>query len=299
VGGTGGLFTGGSAFNSNKPTDTTEPKQEGNKLFGPTVSSTNVGGLFGTNKPGETTSSVPSFNIPGGVLTNAKPVTITNEKLNTTNDKPLLIGAKDDKKEGASLFTNIPGQVTFGETSKTTDTNKPITGSSMTGQGLFGPTGTTVTNIGTTTGTGTTGGPSLQTTGAPGETKKEMFPSVTSSEGAKDIKSSVFQPKTDMVEKKGIFLLTLGEVKAVKDLSGASKQEAPLLEPNKLPEVQQKLEDQHINLLMSKNIDDVINHWKNELDKTVNKFEDQTDKLKNFEVIFQKNFETVKLNIYI
>jgi len=44
---------------------------------------------------------------------------------------------------------------------------------------------------------------------------------------------------------------------------------------------------------MKKPIEEVINRWKNELDKQTNKFYEQGDKLKQFELIFNKNFENL------
>jgi hypothetical protein len=49
---------------------------------------------------------------------------------------------------------------------------------------------------------------------------------------------------------------------------------------------------------MNKNIEDVINRWKNELDNQVERFDKSAETLKNFENTFQKRFEMVIYNNY-
>jgi hypothetical protein len=44
---------------------------------------------------------------------------------------------------------------------------------------------------------------------------------------------------------------------------------------------------------MKKSIEDVINKWKNDLDTQVDKFENNAEKLKQFEFMFLKNFESI------
>lgn len=72
------------------------------------------------------------------------------------------------------------------------------------------------------------------------------------------------------------------------------KDEVKLNEPKPLPLISQNLDDVAVNSLMKKSIEDIINHWKNELDNNVDKFKNSSEKLKEFELLFQKNFETVK-----
>jgi methyl-accepting chemotaxis protein len=54
-----------------------------------------------------------------------------------------------------------------------------------------------------------------------------------------------------------------------------------------------KLDDSHVNQVLNKPIEDIIGSWKAELDKQLQVFTNQSEKLKDFEMTFQKNFETV------
>jgi hypothetical protein len=68
-----------------------------------------------------------------------------------------------------------------------------------------------------------------------------------------------------------------------------------LAEIKPLPNQAKDLDTITVDSLMKKSIEDVINKWKSELDNQVDKFETQGENLKNFELIFQKNFEGVIL----
>jgi hypothetical protein len=50
---------------------------------------------------------------------------------------------------------------------------------------------------------------------------------------------------------------------------------------------------------MKKSIEDVINRWKSELDNQIDRFENLGERLKNFELMFQRNFESVRTIILI
>jgi hypothetical protein len=272
--GTGNFGSGTNLLNlgGTKPAD--DKKQN---LFGGTGSNPIP------STTGSTTNNIPISSIPGGVLNTTKQPSIIGGKNTITLDKALF----GEKKEGSGL-----NNFQFGAKTETTETkDKPPGGLFDTiGGAKFGQTGGTEVKKDTATAqTVTATNPTVSA--KPGEgVKSNLFPGVQSS-----------KPETSFTatttEKKGKIILTLEEAKAVpKDISGVSKQEAPNIEQIKTPEIQQKLEESHINNLMSRNIEDVINHWKSELDRTVGKFEDQTEKLKNFEMVFQKNFETVNFN---
>ncbi len=60
--------------------------------------------------------------------------------------------------------------------------------------------------------------------------------------------------------------------------------------------IQSQLNDNEINALMNKSIQEIVNKWKQELDNQVHTFENVGEKLKNFELVFHKNIETVNFN---
>jgi hypothetical protein len=60
-----------------------------------------------------------------------------------------------------------------------------------------------------------------------------------------------------------------------------------------MPKISSSLEEVAINAMMKKSIEEIINHWKNELDNQVDRFDSSADKLKNFEFMFRKHFETI------
>jgi len=68
---------------------------------------------------------------------------------------------------------------------------------------------------------------------------------------------------------------------------------AKLIDPKDLPKISNSLDEVAINSMMKKSIEEVINHWKNELDNQVDRFDNCADKLKNFEFMFRKHFETI------
>jgi hypothetical protein len=86
----------------------------------------------------------------------------------------------------------------------------------------------------------------------------------------------------------------------VRDITGISKEEGnyslTLVKIENLSATQDfkaQLSEIELNALMNKNIEELINKWKHELDNEVHTFESLSQKLKNYELVFKKNFETV------
>ena len=101
----------------------------------------------------------------------------------------------------------------------------------------------------------------------------ELFTSKTGTEAAKKDRK-----ETDKKEESKIFF-NLNLVK--------------LSDPKEMPNISNSLQDVAINAIMKKSIEEVINHWKIELDNQVDRFDASAEKLKNFEFMFRKHFETI------
>jgi hypothetical protein len=65
----------------------------------------------------------------------------------------------------------------------------------------------------------------------------------------------------------------------------------------KIEEKLKKISEDEKEILMRKSIEDVINRWKNDLDKQVEKFNDLCERLGKFEEQFQNNFDNVSIYI--
>lgn len=86
------------------------------------------------------------------------------------------------------------------------------------------------------------------------------------------------------------------------ETTAPTTKEVPLSERDMLlknPELQKSkkdLQESEKDLFLRKSVEDVINGWKNELDKQVDKFNSLSGKLKKFEEYFQQNFDHVSSN---
>jgi len=65
-----------------------------------------------------------------------------------------------------------------------------------------------------------------------------------------------------------------------------------LNEPIKPPQLGE-LDELNINNTMKKSVEDVINKWKREMDRQVSIFNQTSEKLQNFEYLFQNNYDNV------
>jgi hypothetical protein len=274
-----GLF-----FNMNNSNPLTKPSNETN-------SKTETGNI--EKKPifGNISKPDSTINLAGNISSKDGDTGITNSKVtfgfgtkpaenSTANLKP---------NEGASDTTTTAPKINFGfgaKTAENTTTTKTNEGGSILNKDSS--TATFKKENGHDTQTQT------KSTFVLPNTKKESLIDNKQQTGQnpKDLFSSQ-QPKTDgsKIEQKPDSKDT-GKKEESKNkikLNSVVK----LSDPKEMPKISNTLDEVAINSMMKKSIEEVINHWKNELDIQVDRYDTCGDKLKNFEFMFRKHFETI------
>lgn len=214
-----------------------------------------------------------------------KEITLSDQPNNLFIAKPELSALdKDQVLKSQEPKSNILGTGLFGSS-----TDKP--NSSLSGN-LFGAKSTTENekkeNSSQSFGTGL----------FPNNTEKPNLPSTGISIGLKPL-----QPENEKKEESRVTFGLGGEPKK-EDVklpveSKTTKEEVSisqkysLLKGLSIEEKLKKIEENEKELLLRKSIEDIINRWKTEMDKQVDKFNNLCNSLSKFEEYFQQNFDNL------